>query len=111
MELGIDADKPMKNRPRTRRLSRRSFRSEGNGGEEREAAVVVKNTGNINVVAEADVPDAWGRRRKRVNKIKFSPKNERDMINVYHVAPRIEGNETPHAFNAVFQLELASRAE
>lgn len=38
----------------------------------------------------------WGTsRERRVNKIKFSPKNARNMINVCHVGGWIEENETP----------------
>ena len=42
----------------------------------------------------------------RVNKIKFSPKNEWDMINVCHVGSRIEENETTHTFEVVFPYKL-----
>ena len=46
-----------------------------------------------------------------VNKIKFSPKTEQNMINVCHVVSRIEGNEAPLAFKGVFHLEFPLRGE
>lgn len=42
----------------------------------------------------------------RVNKIKFTLKYERDMINVCHVDSRIGGNEMPRTFKGVFRHEV-----
>lgn len=45
----------------------------------------------------------------RVNKIKFTLKYERDMINVCHVESRIGGNEMPRTFKGVFRHEIFLR--
>lgn len=41
-----------------------------------------------------------------MNKIKFTLKYERDMINVCHVDSWIEGNEMPHTFKGVFNTKF-----